>query len=323
MPPSILARLLEIYPCLANWKSLQQSIIHSSQRTTYFDLPTYGCQAAGLFNEQLHDVAQATLLYLHTSIVIIDDILDGELVRWQGNLTNGEASNMASVLQAAGGQLILESSATPLAKLRALEAYNQAIVATGYGQHRDVSLSNNSEEAYWQNVTAKSVPFFKLALQIEAMLVGASDETCAALTFLGTLYGEMVQIQDDLRDTMESAVSPDWLKAVPPLPILFAEQVAHPERAAFLKLRKNIEKPGNLYRAQQILVRCGAISYVLDQLMQRYAAAITFFENCDILQNTPLYKAFRKLVDPVQELMMFADIPSFVDDFEATLSFSR
>lgn len=319
---SILEQLLEVQPCLSEWEHLTNAIAHSSHRPIYLDLPNYGCQAAGIFDEQACRVAQAALMCLYVSIVIIDDILDEELQGWHVELSSGEASNMAAVLQAAGCKLLLASAASPEAKLRALDAYNQTIVATGYGQYRDVSLSTNSEEAYWQIVTAKSVPFFSFAFQIGAILSGASLEVDDAIAFLGTLFGEMVQIQDDLRDTMEPTISPDWQKTVPPLPILFAEQVPHPEQAAFLKLRNNIEKPGNLHKAQQILIRCGAISYGFDQLMQRYAAALTFIESYDSLQKAPLYKAFRKLVEPVQELMVFVGIPHFVDDFEATLSFS-
>ena len=85
----------------------------------------------------------------------------------------------------------------------------------------------------------------------------------------------------------------DWL--VPPvlLPILFALSVDHPDRARFLELYQNISTENALQEAQEILIRCGGVSYCVDQLLRRHQTAQ------DILNKTPLPN--KGTVDSVME----------------------
>jgi len=57
-------------------------------------------------------------------------------------------------------------------------------------------------------VQTKSSPFFGMALQIGALLGGASIETAKRLKELGNLYGEMIQVHDDLSDTLAVPATP-------------------------------------------------------------------------------------------------------------------
>ena len=81
---------------------------------------------------------------------------------------------------------------------------------------------------------------------------------------LGGIYGEMIQIHDDMHDAMETPANPDWVQGRSPLPILFASLVSHPEQKRFLALVQNITEPAALQEAQDILIRWGAISYCAD-----------------------------------------------------------
>ena len=66
------------------------------------------------------------------------------------------------------------------------------------------------------------------------------------------------------------------------MPILFATSVDHPERARFVELVQDISSGNALQEAQDILIRCGAVSYCVDQLLQRDRAVQA------ILSKTPL-----------------------------------
>ena len=83
----------------------------------------------------------------------------------------------------------------------------------------------------------------------------------------------MVQIHDDLSDAMAAPANPDWMLGRASLPILFAQVVDHPEQERFLALRKAIPDPDALAEAQAILIRCGAVSYCVDQLLHRVQGA--------------------------------------------------
>ena len=92
----------------------------------------------------------------------------------------------------------------------------------------------------------------------------------------------MIQVHDDLNDTMAVPANPDWLQKRKPLPILFALTVEHPDRTRFLELYQDISNENALQEAQEILIRCGAVSYCVDQLLRKHRTAQ------DILNNTPL-----------------------------------
>ncbi len=51
---------------------------------------------------------------------------------------------------------------------------------------------------------------------------GATETTATRLGEVGALYGEMIQLSDDLNDVMEYPANVDWLQGRYPLPILRA-----------------------------------------------------------------------------------------------------
>ena len=131
-------------------------------------------------------------------------------------------------------------------------------------------------------VENKSAPFYGCGIQLGAIFAEAGEEVTKELERLGRLYGEMIQIHDDLNDTMAVPANPDWLQKRKPLPILFALTVEHPDHARFLALYQNMSNGNALQEAQEILIRCGAVSYCVDQLVRRYQTAQ------NILNKTPL-----------------------------------
>jgi len=159
------------------------------------------------------------------------------------------------------------------------------------------------EAAYWQIARAKSSPFFASGLFCGAALGGASLETANALRQFGELYGEIVQIQDDLHDTLQTPASADWLQGRAPLPILFAQTVTHPERQRFLDLRRAIPDPAALAEAQAILLRCGAVSYGLHQSMLRYETGRAQLGRLSLSNPHPLLDLLEQIARPIRHLL--------------------
>ncbi|MEW5869862.1 MAG: polyprenyl synthetase family protein [Chloroflexota bacterium] len=114
--------------------------------------------------------------------------------------------------------------------------------------------------------------------------------------------GEMIQIHDDLGDTMATPASPDWMTGRTTLPILFAQSVVHAERERFLELRQQASDPVCLVEAQAILLRCGAVSYCIDQLLQRYRQARKLVESLPISERSGLEHLLAEQERPVEEL---------------------
>lgn len=150
-------------------------------------------------------------------------------------------------------------------------------------------------------VRTKSSPFYGSALFVGALMGGASMKSAHRIQELGHIYGEMIQIHDDLGDTMAKPAGPDWIQRRFPLPILFATFVDHPDKTKFEKLRTEISSPEKLEEAQNILISCGAVSYCLDQLIKRYQAGKKLLSNIKLSDSAILNKLLDEVVYPVSE----------------------
>ncbi|MBI2332952.1 MAG: polyprenyl synthetase family protein, partial [Chloroflexi bacterium] len=270
-------------------------------------LPLHACMSVGGDEERALPAVMATAC-AHISIILVDDMLDADP---RGvHVTAGEAgtANMASALQSAACHAISGSDMTLPSKLRAMEAVNAMFLATSLGQYWDVNTVIEDEETYWKIARAKSSPFFSTAFEVGALAGGASLELSAQIKELGVIYGEMIQIHDDLDDTLAVPAKPDWNVGRASLPILFAQGVDHPSRSRFGELRPHAsEQLPALEEAQQILIECGAVSYCIHQLLERYdqareLASALPFERRDVME-----KVFEDIIQPVLRLLEEAE----------------
>jgi geranylgeranyl pyrophosphate synthase len=154
-------------------------------------------------------------------------------------------------------------------------------------------------------VDLKSAPFFGAAMQLGALAGGASLEQAGLFLKLGGVYGELIQIHDDLNDAMAVPVNPDWVLGRTSLPILFALKVEHAEREQFLELWQALQTapdPNTLDEAQSILIRCGAISYGIYELMRRHQQARGVLDSLTACRRDGLDRLLEEVILPVKNL---------------------
>ena len=274
----------------------------SAKKTHHWRLPVIACEAVG------GDANRATLAVLavacsHISILLIDDMLDADPRGEHHRIGEGAAANLAAGFQAAGLTALGRGIAAPEARLTALCSLNQMALTTALGQSMDAQ-NPQDVEAYWEIVRTKSSPFFGAALQIGALAGGASLDTAAQIEQFGRLYGEMVQIHDDLGDAMAAPTNPDWMLGRASLPILFAQIVDHPDLERFMVVRKAIPDPEALEEAQAILIRCGAVSYCIDQLLHRVQQAEEMLAQISVVCPENLEGLLDDVVKPIRKLFM-------------------
>ncbi|MDH5505856.1 MAG: polyprenyl synthetase family protein [Anaerolineae bacterium] len=277
-------------------------------------LPRVSGEALGAKQEQLIPAVTA-IGCLQISIILIDDMLDDDPRGEYHRIGPGAAANLASAFQAAGLQAIAESDAQPQVKTAVQASLNHMMLITARGQHLDVTNPDN-EAAYWEMVRTKSSPFYGAALHCGALYGGASVELAEQINSFGDLYGEIIQIHDDLNDTMAIPANPDWIAGRFPLPVLFAYVVDHPDRQHFLALREQVSDNEALKEAQKILIRCGAVSYCLDQLIQRYEKAKRDLAAMPLQQRAEMEFLLEEVVDPIRKLMnkIGATIPAALNN---------
>jgi geranylgeranyl pyrophosphate synthase len=212
------------------------------------------------------------------------------------------ASNMACAFQSAALHCAARCTQEHDARSIILDSFNEMFLFTAFGQFLDTRPSAN-ESAYWRIAKTKSSPFFGTALQVGALAGDGTREIAEQMRQLGCIYGEMIQIHDDMHDAMETPANPDWLQTRSPLPILFASLVNHPEQKRFLALKENILDPSALEEAQEILIRCGAISYCADQIVQKHHTAKRLLSDIPLENHAPISSLLDEIIAPVHKLL--------------------
>lgn len=292
-----------------SWPEMQEVLKRViAKKDRHWRIPVAACQAVGGRPEQAIP-AVAALACLHTSILLIDDLLDADPRGEYHRLGAPATANLAAALQAVSLEALAEGEAPLPARLAALQSMNLAALTIAGGQQLDTQ-NPTDEAAYWRVVEMKSAPFFGAAVHVGALLGGASVEMAEPLRCWGNRYGEMIQIHDDLNDAMAIPANPDWTLGRTSLPILFAQNVDYPEREQFLELRRQLQvtpDPEALIEAQTILLRCGAVSYSLDELFSRHRMAQGMLEAMTMPQRVGLELLLQDLIEPVKKLFAAID----------------
>jgi geranylgeranyl pyrophosphate synthase len=289
-------------PTLQGWPDLAQLVQRSAaNKPPHWRMAARACLAAGgTLAQAIPAVAAMSAHFL--AIVLIDDLLDEDPKGQHHIVGVGAAANMASALQAVGYEAIARASLPAPVQASIYIRFNAMTQQTALGQYLDAQ--NPCDEAsYWQVTRTKSSPYFATALAVGALVGSASEEVAAQLEEIGALYGEIVQINDDLNDALATPADPDWQRGRFSLPILYATLVPHAERARFLALRPQVGESWTLAEAQDILVRSGAISYGIEQLLVRGQRAEEMLAALSLPQRAPLDEMLRDLLEPVRHLL--------------------
>jgi len=297
-------------PDLTTWEEVQalfQDV--GTSKPHHWRLPILACQAVGGSLDQVLPAAVA-MACGYISIILVDDMLDADPRGEYHRLGMPAVANMACAFQAAALAVLDHCELADMSKKMAMDDMNQMILTTSLGQYWD-TLCLPDEAAYWRVVHTKSSPFFGSALYIGTLAGGGNVGVARRLKELGLLYGEMVQILDDLDDAMDVPASPDWTSGRSTLPILFARLVEHPDQQRFIELcREPLDETG-LAEAQTILIHCGAISYGIDQLIHRYKKSRSILETLSLCAPQSLLEMIEETIYPVDKLFEALGIPQF------------
>lgn len=267
-------------------------------------LPVTACRAVGGDEEQAVPAA-AAIACLQISILLIDDMLDQDPRGDYHCVGPGAAANMASAFQAIGLEAVSQTPSLSVSQKQSiLQRLNRMMFTTAFGQYKD-SLNAVDEAEYWLLVETKSAPFFSTAFHIGALaaLESENDRAADQICQFGKLYGEIIQIHDDLNDSMAQPANPDWIHGRSPLPILFAKSVTHPHQARFRALCNAITDPEALVEAQNILISCGAVSYCIKELVDRCQKAQKLLNSASLAYKVELQGLLDALLRPVQQML--------------------
>lgn len=295
---------LSVLPWLESWQQAQTLFQQAvARQPNHWLIPVRACEAVGGSSEQALP-AMLAVGCAHVAILLVDDMLDGDPRGDYHRLGRPACANLACAFQAAALFAVGQCSQDPASKLAALNGFNEMFLSTTLGQFLDADAQRSVDEsAYWKITQTKSSPFFGAAFQAGAFSGGGTLEIAEKFKKLGWIYGEMIQIHDDMHDSMETPANPDWVQGRFPLPILFASLVNHPEQQRFLALNRDIVEPAALREAQAILIRCGAISYCADQLIRKHRVAKELLDGIPLVDYTPISFLLDEAIAPIHRLL--------------------
>jgi geranylgeranyl pyrophosphate synthase len=292
------------YRLFSDWPEISTLICETAADNRYLRIPK---EIAKSINapEHITGAAVVAIACLQLSLAVIDDILDGELVGFHVSYGIGPAANAGCLLQTLGQDALLNCPVPCAQNIAALKLYQETSLTVALAQNTD-SHPGVSETGYWEICNAKSGAFFGFMMAICATLAGWQAGS-QILYKLGRLYGEIVQIQDDLQDALATPATPDWLGESGSLPLFFAASVPHAERERFVMLREQVGDVNRLKEAQSILFRSGAVSYSLHEIMRRQQQAGELIAQLEEAQRPTLERIFDELILPVRNVLAWVE----------------
>lgn len=273
-----------------------------------WQLPIIARQASG--SKSTHaSAAAAANACLQISIMVADDMLDEDPRGEHERRGPGAAANLALAFQSAAFRLIDRAPVSYAQKEAAVNSLARAALATAFGQHLD-NQSLPGEENYWAVVAAKSTPFYGTCYALGAILAGSSTEVADGLYDFGVLIGEILQIEDDLEDAFSRPANPDWFRQGNNLLIIYALDADYEQRDEFLSLLPSVtnNETDALVRAQDILIKSGAVSYAAYHLVQRYQQAWRLLERLSLPAPDPITQILIDYGKTLSELLSLGGV---------------
>jgi geranylgeranyl pyrophosphate synthase len=287
---------VQAWPDMA--KIFERSVVEPNQ---VWEWPYRACKAVG-GEESLAASSAAAILCMILSILLVDDMLDEDPRGVHHQLGDAITANISFAFQAASFRMIAKTPVDAGRRAAVMEGFAQMGLTMAYGQDLD-ARNLSGEENYWKVTHAKSSSYFGTAMFAGAIMGNASPEIAKQLYTLGAMTGDVIQIHDDLKDALETPANPDWKQGRNNLLFLYAQTADHPDRERFLALRSQVDDPTALREAQQILMRCGAVSYGLYHICQRYTASLKMLEDTQLADPLPLKEVILKYIIPLVEML--------------------
>jgi geranylgeranyl pyrophosphate synthase len=306
----IKAQVLSL-PEVSAWPEMVDVFERSVHRPNQvWEWPWRTCQAVG-GDESVIAPGSAAILCMILSILFVDDMLDEDPRGIHHKLGDAAAANLSFAFQAAAFRVIANTPVDAGRRVGVMDNLAQMALTMAYGQDLD-SQNLSGEDNYWKVTRAKSSSYFGTAMHIGALLGNAPPEVAERLRDLGALTGEVIQLHDDLKDALEIPANPDWKQKRNNLLFLYALTADHPDRDRFKDLQSQVDDPGVLRDAQQILIRCGAVSYAVYHICRRYQAGRKILEGMPLADPAPLQTVLVQYIRPVVELLnnLGIEVPS-------------
>ncbi|XOV90361.1 MAG: polyprenyl synthetase family protein [Pseudomonadota bacterium] len=253
------------------------------------------------YRQQQHIKLAAVIEFLHTAMLLHDDVVDASDLRRGRKTVNAAWGNPASVLvgdflHSRAFEMMVE-----IGNMRVMEILSGATNTIAEGEVQQLSHIRNvdiTEDAYLEVITRKTAMLFQAASHAGAVLAGAEPGQEAALRDFGLHLGLSFQLIDDALDYSGSTrdlgknVGDDLAEGKVTLPLIVAMRNGTSAQAACVRnaiLKGNAE---NLEDMARVVTAAGGLQYTLELAGAERDRALACV---DALPDSPFRAAMAKL----------------------------
>jgi octaprenyl-diphosphate synthase len=254
------------------------------------------------YQQDKHLNLSAIIEFLHTAMLLHDDVVDDSSLRRGRATVNATWGNPASVLvgdflHSRAFEMMVE-----IGNMRVMEILSHAtnIIAQGeVHQLTNIGNADLSQENYMEVIRAKTAMLFEAASHSGAVLANATSSQETALQNYGLHLGQAFQLVDDALDyegdasSLGKNVGDDLAEGKVTLPLIYAMQTGTSSQADLI--RDAITEGGRKHLKEVIstVESTGAIRYTMEQAAIEGDKAI---ECLDQLPESPYRKEMYNLV---------------------------
>lgn len=254
------------------------------------------------YNQTAHINLATVIEFLHTAMLLHDDVVDASELRRGRQTVNSIWGNPASVLvgdflHSRAFQMMVE-----IGNMRVMQILSQATNIISEGEVQQLNNIGNlqtTEQDYMEVITRKTAMLFQASSHAGAVLAGAGEKQENALRDYGLHLGLAFQLIDDVLDYEGSTadlgknVGDDLAEGKVTLPLIYSMQYGTAAQSKVVKEAILNCKNSDLERVIEIVAESGGIEYtkkIADEELNKAQASL------EGLPTSPYHEAMQQMV---------------------------
>ena len=232
------------------------------------------CAKACGYQGHHHVKLAAVIEFLHTAMLLHDDVVDESDLRRGRETVNAAWGNAPSVLVGDFLHSRAFEMMVDIGNVRVMQILSRATNVIAEGEVQQLSFIRNpatTEVEYMEIISRKTAMLFQAAAHAGAVLAGADEKTEHALRDYGLHLGIAFQMVDDQLDYLGTPeelgknIGDDLAEGKVTLPLIIAMRNGKPDQKAFVENAIRNGGVENLPDMLQLMNATGALKYTSEQ----------------------------------------------------------